>query len=66
MGFPTEFSVGESGWGDSIIPGGFRRDDLRRETCISVVDYHPDPLFVKNLQVDRAKQGVGGSPSGHV
>jgi hypothetical protein len=27
---------------------------------------HPDPLFVKILQVDRIKQGVGGSQSGGV
>jgi hypothetical protein len=44
----------------------FRRDNLRREISFSVVDLHPAPVFVKNLQEDRIKQGVGGGQSGPV
>ena len=42
----------------------FRQDDLRRETSITDGDGSPDPVFVKNLQEDRIKQGVGGGKSG--
>ena len=54
------------GFGRRYHPGVFRRDDLRREIPFSDVNDPPDPLFVKNPQVDRMKQGVGGSKSGRV
>jgi hypothetical protein len=55
--------VGEYGSREGIFPMVSQRDDLRREITVSVVDDHPAPVFVKNLQEFRIEQGVGGGQS---
>ncbi len=64
-GFPAGLSVGEWVLRGCIFPGVFRRDDLRSEISFPVGDYHPDPLFVKNLRwivLNRGSVNPGPGP----